>query len=152
MPNKRKSKWPQRGVHRVTTFGGLTRSQLMGRVRSRGNKTTEIRMIEILRRHHLSGWRRNYPLLGLPDFVWPKQKLVLFVDGCFWHGHDCRNLKPGSNAEAWKKKIERNKLRDRTVSRVLRQNGWLVVRVWECKLKRSPQLVTKAIKQSLRQS
>src|SRR5579862_3653035 len=108
-----------------TTFGRLSRSQLMARVRSKGNATTEKRLASLLRRAKLHGWRRHSKLRGLPDFAWHKAKVAVFVDGCFWHGHDCdRNLVPKTNAEAWRAKIGRNKQRDRQTTRLLRQQGW----------------------------
>jgi len=149
MTASRESRWPQGGAHKRTTFGGLTRSQLMSRIRSHGNKTTELKMAEILRQNRVSGWRRNYPILGSPDFVWPKKKVALFVDGCFWHGHDCRNLKPSGNARVWEKKILHNKRRDRKVSLRLRQDGWFVTRVWECDLKCRPQFIIRRIERLL---
>jgi DNA mismatch endonuclease Vsr len=58
----------------------------MSRIKGKGNKDTELAMIQILRKNHISGWRRNQAVLGKPDFVFPKRKIALFVDGCFWHG------------------------------------------------------------------
>jgi len=132
-------RWPGDAQSQPTTFGGLTRSQLMRRVRSSGNETTEERMARLLREARLSGWRRHQRLLGKPDFVWPSKKVALFIDGCFWHGHECgRNLVPRTNALSWADKIRANRRRDRRVSRRLRQDGWRVVRVWECRLRRAP--------------
>lgn len=96
-------------------FGRLSRAELMSRVRSKGNKTTEGRMAALLREGKITGWRRQIKIIGKPDFVWPKLRVALFVDGCFWHGHDCgRNLTPKSNAEHWQRKIEATRLRDST--------------------------------------
>src|SRR5262245_4474504 len=93
------TRWPGRSKRGKTTFGGLSRSALMSRVRSKGNATTELKLLKLLRLARLQGWRRNFRLLGNPDFVFPRQKLAVFVDGCFWHGHGCgRNLKPKRNA------------------------------------------------------
>ena len=117
-------------------FGSLTRSQLMSRIRSEGNKTTELKLIAMLRREKLAGWRRRQHVFGNPDFVWPQKKLALFVDGCFWHGHRCsRNLTPVRNAVVWREKIARTRQRDRRTSRILRSNGWDVLRIWECSLR-----------------
>lgn len=76
-------------------------------------------------------------LPGNPDIVLPKYKTVIFVDGCFWHGHeDCRYFRlPKSNVEFWKEKIERNIERDRESMQALLDLGWKVVRVWECELR-----------------
>lgn len=131
--------WPGDASKEVTTFGKLRRSELMSRVRSKGNLTTEIRMAYLLRQAGLKGWRRYLPLPGKPDFAWPEEKVAVFVDGCFWHGHGCgRNLAPKRNQEAWQAKIARTIQRDRRNSRVLRARGWKVIRVWECSLAKSP--------------
>ena len=76
-------------------------------------------------------------LPGNPDIVLPKYKTVIFVDGCFWHGHeDCRYFRlPKSNVEFWKAKIERNVARDVRNEVALKALGWRVVRVWECEIK-----------------
>jgi DNA mismatch endonuclease (patch repair protein) len=132
-------RWPGNARRQPTTFGGLTRSRLMQRVRSTGNETTEQRMARLLRKARLRGWRRHLRVLGKPDFAWPREKVALFIDGCFWHGHQCgRNLVPRTNAVAWEEKIRSNRKRDRRVSRQLRGSGWRVVRVWECCLGSAP--------------
>jgi len=109
--------------------------QLMARVRSKGNKTTEIVFASLLRKAQLRGWRRHQPMFGHLDFVWKTAKLVVFVDGCFWHGHRCgKNISPKTNAEAWRNKITRNRKRDRNVTKQLRRRGWTVLRIWECQV------------------
>jgi DNA mismatch endonuclease (patch repair protein) len=143
--------WPGRSKHAKTKFGGLSRSALMSRIRSERNATTELKLISLLRVAQLRGWRRNFPLLGKPDFVFPRQKLIVFVDGCFWHGHDCGpNLKPKSNAALWQQKISGNQRRDRRVTRILRLEGWRVIRIWECGLQKSPQTCMQRIMRVLR--
>jgi len=119
------------------TFSKKQRSEIMKAVKSKGNKSTEIKLIEIFKSHHITGWRRNYKLIGHPDFVFPKKHIALFADGCFWHGHGCRNVISSDNAEYWKKKIKRNKIRDKAVTNELNQKGWKVIRIWECKIKTS---------------
>lgn len=69
-----------------------------------------------------------------PDFVFPKLKLAVFVDGCFWHGCPFHSTKPRKNAAFWRKKLTANKTRDRLVTRSLRATGWRVLRVWEHEL------------------
>jgi len=92
-------------------------------------------MMRFLKKSGLKGWRRHYPLKGKPDFVWRKERVALFVDGCFWHGHDCdRNLTPRSNVRFWEDKISKNKARDHAVTEHLQDRGWKVIRVWECQL------------------
>ena len=136
-----------------TTFGGLTRSTLMSRIRGFGNSSTELRMAGILRQASISGWRRHAHLPGRPDFSWRREKVALFVDGCFWHGHHCgRNLIPRSNAARWREKISRNQRRDRRVSRQLRRQGWAVLRVWECSLRRRAEACAAKIRRELLRS
>lgn len=110
----------------------------MTAVRSKGNKSTEIKLIELFRRNSIKGWRRNYKLLGNPDFVFPSNRIAVFADGCFWHGHNCRNTKPSSNISYWRNKIDLNKQRDRRTTTLLREKGWLVVRIWECEINQNP--------------
>lgn len=108
----------------------------MSRVRSYGNKATELAMMAMLRQHHIVGWRRHFPLIGRPDFVFPKERIALFVDGCFWHGCPEHESKPASNAQFWETKLARNKARDQVVRRALRRRGWSVIRVWQHELSR----------------
>lgn len=84
-------------------------------------------------------YRKNVKTLpGKPDIVLPKYKTVVFVNGCFWHHHDCgRFVWPSSNEEYWRKKINRNIERDRQNQDALTQMGWRVLIIWECELKRS---------------
>lgn len=117
-------------------FDKQTRSKIMSKVKSKNNKSTELKMIEYFKEIELKGWRRNYKLFGKPDFTFPKKRVVVFVDGCFWHGHNCRNLKPKQNKEYWEKKIQKNKERDKLVTETLTQKGWKVYRIWECQLKK----------------
>lgn len=112
------------------------RSEIMSKIRSNGNKSTELRMISLFKEHEIKYWRRHYKIKGKPDFVFVKYKVAIFVDGCFWHGHECSNLKPKSNTQYWESKIRKNKKRDAEVSAYLEKRGWKVVRVWECELKK----------------
>lgn len=117
------------------TFSKEQRSEIMRKVKSNGNKSTELKLLQIFKTHKIIGWRRTYKLFGKPDFVFRKQRVALFVDGCFWHGHDCRNTKPKDNQTYWQKKIERNKKRDEEVTQKLTAKKWNVLRIWECELK-----------------
>ena len=117
-------------------FSKEKRSKVMKAVKSRNTKTTELKMIEIFKELHITGWRRTYPLTGKPDFVFPKKRIVVFVDGCFWHGHDCRNVTPSDNAEFWNAKREYNKCHDEVVTQMLKSKNWMVIRIWECELKK----------------
>lgn len=102
----------------------------MSRIRGKHNATTELKLVSLFRVARVRGWRRNFPLPGKPDFVFPKSKLAVFVDGCFWHGHGCgRNLKPKCNASLWREKFATNRRRDARVTRALRGAGWQVIRI-----------------------
>ena len=118
-------------------FDEAQRSAVMSRVRSSGNKSTELRLIKLLKCAGITGWRRNYPVKGKPDFVFIKQRVAVFVDGCFWHGHDCRNTRPLANSEYWEKKRERNAQHDIEITRIFHIRGWTVLRIWECELKKA---------------
>lgn len=111
-------------------------SKRMTAVRSSGNRSTELLLIEVLRLSHIHGWRRNFPLVGKPDFVWPDERIALFVDGCFWHGCPLCYAAPRRNAAFWQQKIAYNRVHDRLVTRQLRKSGWRVLRIRECELKR----------------
>ncbi len=115
----------------MDTFSPKMRSWIMAQVKSDGNRSTEARFIALLREHGVSGWRRHYPLYGKPDFVFPKARVAVFVDGCFWHGHPTKCRMPTAHRAYWEWKIARNVARDRLVTRTLREKGWKVVRIWE---------------------
>jgi DNA mismatch endonuclease (patch repair protein) len=160
----------------------------MSRIRSAGNRDTELRLIAVFRANGITGWRRGARIKfqvprdkyqgnqrkedgGMfqvpsskfhgnqsepggakakgpkakiqngskkfqvkPDFVFPKLKLAVFVDGCFWHGCPRHFIQPRGNAAFWRKKIAANRTRDRLVNRMLRSMGWRVLRVWEHEL------------------
>lgn len=126
-------------------YDKATRSTVMSKVRSKGNKSTELRLIEVFSEQGINGWRRNYPVKGHPDFVFPKRRIAVFVDGCFWHGHDCRNTRPKQNEDFWASKRERNMTRDKAVTEEFEKRGWTVLRIWECELtkKNLPELLAK---------
>jgi DNA mismatch endonuclease, patch repair protein len=112
-------------------FTKTKRSEVMSRIRGRGNKATEITLMKLFRCHQIIGWRRNQTVFGKPDFVFSKRRVSVFVDGCFWHGCPSCFQQPKSNRKFWKEKIIRNQKRDLKVNRELRKQGWRVVRIWE---------------------
>lgn len=120
----------------------------MSKIRGKGNKDTELAMIRIFKEYHITGWRRNQKVFGKPDFTFWKQRVVIFVDGCFWHGCPVHATKPKNNAEFWEKKLGKNKERDQTVNDELVKRGWRVIRIWEHEL-RDDQAVANAIKAAL---
>ena len=117
-------------------FSTQERSQIMKKVRPSGNKTTELKLIEHFNAAHITGWRRNYKVKGHPDFVFLDKRIAIFVDGCFWHGHDCRNTRPAENADYWNKKRTKNIEHDLAVTELFEHRGWTVIRIWECELKK----------------
>ena len=127
------------------TFTKEKRSQIMRQVKSSRNKSTEIKLLHYFKSQGIKGWRRNYKLFGKPDFVFLKNRMSIFVDGCFWHGHNCRNTKPKDNQEYWDNKIKGNIQRDSIVTSHLRAKGWNVIRIWECELKDEKVLKEKII-------
>jgi len=107
----------------------------MSRIRSKNTKPE----LAVRRMLHRMGYRyilHDRRLPGTPDLVFPARRKVIFVHGCFWHGHDCgRGFRPATNAEFWNAKIERNQMRDREARLELRRLGWEVLTVFECALK-----------------
>lgn len=121
----------------MDTVSAQERSRIMAKVKARGNKSTELKLIKIFKEYSIKGWRRNYSLIGKPDFVFPKPRLAIFVDGCFWHGCQEHCRIPESNRDYWVAKINKNKKRDRLISKELRRKNWNVIRVWEHELKKN---------------
>jgi len=135
----------------------------MSRIRSRGNKDTEVALAKLFRQNKITGWRRQVNLaVGRrrrkethsfkknpvrvssprllrvrPDFIFRQVRLAVFVDGCFWHGCPKHATQPKGNAAFWKKKFARNKARDQLVNRALRRAGWRSLRIWEHDLHRA---------------
>ena len=122
----------------MDTFTPKERSRVMRQVRDRdtGPEMTVRRLV------HSMGFRYRLhcrELPGNPDLVFPSRRKIIFVHGCFWHGHACRSgrNRPSSNTGYWIPKLERNKARDRANRRQLKRLGWDVLVVWECQLKRA---------------
>ncbi|MDH4980936.1 very short patch repair endonuclease [Hyphomicrobium sp. D-2] len=107
----------------------------MSRIRGRDT----VPELLIRRALHAKGFRyrlHDRRLPGRPDLVFPKYRAVIFIHGCFWHGHDCHLFKwPSTRKEFWQEKIERNRARDDSAIRKLQENAWRVLIVWECALK-----------------
>ena len=125
-------------VQMPDVFDKATRSEVMSRIRGKGNQNTEIALLRLMRSQRITGWRRGQPVYGRPDFVFRRQRLAVFVDGCFWHGCPRHCKQPKTNRAFWMKKLSANKQRDRLVTRTLRGDGWTVIRLWECQLATAP--------------
>jgi DNA mismatch endonuclease (patch repair protein) len=111
------------------------RSRIMRAVKGRNTKPE----IVVRRALYALGYRyrlHRKDLPGVPDLVFPSRGKVVFVHGCFWHGHDCKRgaRAPKNNAEYWRWKIARNKARDERHRQALKANGWRSAVVWECEL------------------
>lgn len=116
-------------------FSKIERGKIMSKIRAKNTKPELI-----VRRYLFSrGYRYRInvkSLPGSPDIVFRKLRTVIFVNGCFWHGHDACNMfkLPKTNTDWWKTKIKKNKTRDRTKNMLLKQQGWHVITIWECQL------------------
>lgn len=119
----------------MDTVSRERRAQIMRRITSKGNGSTELAFIKLLRIAKITGWRRNYSLYGRPDFVFTKQKIAVFIDGCFWHGCPKHCRMPLTNRNYWEGKISRNVKRDKSVVKHLKGKGWNVIRFWEHDMK-----------------
>jgi DNA mismatch endonuclease (patch repair protein) len=107
-------------------------SRLMRNVRGRGNRTTEARFRGALISAGIRGWKLNVKTVtGSPDFFFPEERAVIFVDGCFWHGCEKCGHIPKKNRAFWSAKINRNRERDASTTAWLRRNGFAVIRFWE---------------------
>ena len=115
-------------------FSSQKRSDIMSKISGKNTKP------EILVRKFLFSkgfrYRTNVKTLpGKPDIVLPKYKTVIFINGCFWHGHNCKKGKlPSSNIDFWKEKISNNKSRDDKNSDLLVKLGWKVIIIWQCEV------------------
>ena len=113
----------------------VTRSRMMAGIK--GKNTKPEKLVRSLL--HRQGFRfrlnvRDLP--GKPDIVLPRYRAVIFVNGCFWHGHDCVRFKwPKTRTEFWRKKIEDNRANDQKVTQTLLAEGWRVGVVWECSIR-----------------
>ncbi len=116
------------------------RSRAMAAVKGKHNRSTEIQFRMALVRGALGGWNTHEKLPGNPDVYFDDARLAVFLDGCFWHGcRQCGHI-PKTNSLFWETKIRRNRVRDRKNTRLLRQDGVRVLRVWEHTINNPKQL------------
>lgn len=125
----------------VDVVDSATRSRMMSGIRSKNTKPEK----QIRSALHRRGFRfrlNQASLPGKPDLVFRKHNAVIFIHGCFWHGHGCPLFKwPSSNVSFWRTKIERNRAKDAEVLEELKNTGWRVLVIWECALKGKAQMV-----------
>lgn len=136
-------------MNRRGRFGGISRSRLMSLIRGRNNKSTELRLLNILRRAGITGWRRHLPMPGTPDFTFRKSRMVIFVDGCFWHGCQKCFRRPAKNKEFWARKISSNQKRDRRVDKILKMKKWRVIRIRECGLRWEKRIIRRILNKTI---
>lgn len=129
------------------------RSENMRAIKDRRNRTTEMRFRAYMVTLGIRGWQvRPGNLVGSPDFVFPRHKVTIFVDGCFWHGcPKCGHI-PKTNKPYWRTKIARNRARDARTTRRLRRLGFSVVRLWECDLRKRPSTCVRRIERALKRT
>ena len=124
------------------------RSYNMSQIRSKNTKP-EIVLRKKLFTEGIKGYRINSKLPGKPDIVFTKHKVVVFVDGCFWHKCSKCFVQPATNKKFWNKKFEGNVKRDRKVNRLLIENGYIVLRFWEHEIKSNLSKSYKVIRNTL---
>jgi len=122
-------------------FPSEKRSWIMSRVREK-NTSPELKVRSLIHRLGFRFRLHRKDLPGKPDLVFPSRKKVIFVHGCFWHGHDCArgNREPKTNSEYWIEKIHRNIERDASNQSNLKTLGWGVLVIWECQTKNTKEL------------
>lgn len=131
----------------MDTVSPSVRSAIMSKVRSKGNKSTERRLRALLVGAGIKGWRTNArDITGTPDVLFEKKRLVVFVDGCFWHGCPKCYRRPKSKRKFWDTKVTENRERDRQVNRKLKKDGWVVIRLFECEFRANYQSILDRIK------
>jgi DNA mismatch endonuclease (patch repair protein) len=117
---------------------------VMAEVRSQRNRSTEWRLRGSLVRAGIKGWKLNpHDILGKPDFVFREKRLLIFVDGCYWHGCPKCYRRPTSNTDYWDQKVATNRARDARVAVQLKRQGWFLMRIWEHQLSDTGKLVAK---------
>jgi DNA mismatch endonuclease (patch repair protein) len=142
-------------------FTKRKRSLVMAAVRGAGNATTEKRIVKAFRAAGITGWRRHVPMRlrrrgtatrTIPDFVLRSRRVVIFIDGCFWHGCNKHGTQPKTNALWWRNKLVANKTRDQRANRALRREGWRVIRIWEHDVKGRIACCVRRVQKALRAS
>ena len=124
------------------------RKKNMSRIHGK-NTSPELKLRKLLWKSGLRGYRVYYNLPGKPDIVFTKQKLVIFVDGCFWHKCPVCFRPPASNEGFWSEKLQKNVERDMRVNEELQNTGWTVLRIWEHEIKKTPDVVVGKIRELL---
>src|SRR3989338_4576211 len=127
-------------------FDKRTRSRIMSKIRS-ANTGIEMVLRKALRKNGLSGYKLHYNIIGKPDIVFPKNKLAIFVDGDFWHGYNWKKLGKVPPKKYWQKKIQKNIDRAKKYNKMLKKDGWKVIRLWEHEVKKNAEKCINKIKE-----
>lgn len=126
-----------------------TRSRMMSGIRGRNTKPERL-IRSLLHRQGLRFRLHARELPGKPDMVFPRYRAVIFVHGCFWHGHDCQLFKwPATRAEFWREKIGKNRENDRHAIDALLTEGWRVCVVWECSVRGASKNLDRVIQRTV---
>ncbi|KKQ34861.1 MAG: mismatch endonuclease, patch repair protein Vsr protein [Candidatus Nomurabacteria bacterium GW2011_GWB1_37_5] len=125
-------------------FTRKKRSEIMSKILSKESKIENF-IGKILWSEGIRYRRNVRSMFGNPDFTIRKRKIVIFVDSCFWHGCIKHGTIPVSNRKFWKEKIERNKTRDKEVTKHYKKEKWKILRIWEHEIKKNPEKSTKKI-------
>jgi DNA mismatch endonuclease (patch repair protein) len=125
-------------------FPSDKRSWIMSRVRGK-NTSAELKIRSLIHRLGFRFRLHRKDLPGKPDLIFPSRKKVIFVHGCFWHGHDCSrgHRIPKTHSEYWVEKIRRNSERDAAQLSKLNALGWAVLVIWECEIEKIEVVSTK---------
>lgn len=135
-------------------FTKKKRSEIMSRIRAKNTKLEQDFLKKLSSLTHKAGYRyrKHYSgLSGKPDIAFPAKKIAVFIDGCFWHGCPLHSRIPLSNVAYWKKKLERNRLRDKEINKAAKKDMWRVVRIWEHQVKKKPDQAISKIMRVLKQ-
>ena len=120
------------------------RAYNMSRIRGK-NTVPEIKLRKMLFAAGIRGYRIHYNLPGKPDIVFVRKKIVVFIDGCFWHKCPADFQAPETRKDFWMKKIQSNIDRDKKINKQLKHEGWTIIRIWEHEIKKDPENVVKKI-------
>lgn len=146
------------GCRVADVFSKEKRSKVMAAVKSTGNVSTEIRVVQAMKAARVRGWRRHMSLrisdkgvviTTRPDFVFKEKRVAVYLDGCFWHGCPSHRTFPKSNRAWWRAKLLANVARDQRLNRLLRQQKWCVVRIWEHDVKSDPHRCVRRVQKAL---
>lgn len=125
------------------------RSYNMSQIKSKDTKP-ELCLRKILLLSKIKNFRTNYVLPGKPDLVFAKNKLAIFIDGCFWHKCPKCFVKPATRSKFWEEKIKKNVSRDKEINKTIRGLGWKILRFWEHEINMNPGKVVKKIAKKLK--